>query len=151
MCSRDSLVNKLLLTNNLLSSHPGAVFSEEVSLELHEDSDVDENSSLITPADSNSKSSISELHYCFLYVCLHAKTTPATFDNGYPWDRHWLPRHWLRYPTKIHFSTLFFPASSEEDPVNWLESFELAVAYNRLSDPDRARNFVMYLEGAARK
>jgi hypothetical protein len=44
-----------------------------------------------------------------------------------------------------------FSASPEQDAVDWLERFELAATYNRWSDADHARNFVMYLEGTARK
>jgi hypothetical protein len=44
-----------------------------------------------------------------------------------------------------------FSASPEEDAVDWLERFELAATYNRWSDSNHARNFVMYLEGTARK
>jgi hypothetical protein len=46
------------LSSPMLSSNLEAVFSEEVSLALQEDSDVDEDSSLRNPADSDSEYSI---------------------------------------------------------------------------------------------
>jgi hypothetical protein len=44
-----------------------------------------------------------------------------------------------------------FSAAPSEDAIDWLERYELAAVYNRWTDADRARNFVMYLDGAARK
>lgn len=38
-----------------------------------------------------------------------------------------------------------FSAKPEVDAMDWLERFELAASYNRWTDADQARNFVMYL------
>jgi hypothetical protein len=44
-----------------------------------------------------------------------------------------------------------FAALSSDDVLDWLERYEMAAVYNRWSNDDRARNFPMYLDGAARK
>jgi hypothetical protein len=44
-----------------------------------------------------------------------------------------------------------FAALSSDYVLDWLERYEMAVVYNRWSNDDRARNFPMYLDGAARK
>ncbi|EFX72047.1 hypothetical protein DAPPUDRAFT_111167 [Daphnia pulex] len=44
-----------------------------------------------------------------------------------------------------------FSALSSDDVLDWLERYEMAAIYNRWSNDDRARNFPMYLDGAARK
>jgi hypothetical protein len=48
-------------------------------------------------------------------------------------------------------ATPIFAALSSDDVLDWLERYEMAAVYNRWSNDDRARNFPMYLDGAARK
>ncbi|KZS18242.1 Uncharacterized protein APZ42_015657 [Daphnia magna] len=112
-----------------LPSSSGAVCSEEVSLTIQQDTDEDSSDSL--SAESDNDSSIIRTPLLHLLRILPLTTMAASVQK------------FIAPPV--------FSASPEEDAVDWLERFELAAAYNRWSDADQARNFVMYLEGPARK
>ena len=44
-----------------------------------------------------------------------------------------------------------FSARSGENPLDWLERYELTARYNHWGNDELRNNFVMYLEGTARK
>lgn len=110
-------------------SSSGAVCSKEVSLTIQQDTDEDSSDSL--SADSDNDSSI-----------IRTPLRPPL---------HILPLTTMAASVQKFIAPPVFSASPEEDAVDWIERFELAAAYNRWSDADQARNFVMYLEGPARK
>ncbi|KZS19609.1 Uncharacterized protein APZ42_013879 [Daphnia magna] len=110
-------------------SSSGAVCSKEVSLTIQQDTDEDSSDSL--SADSDNDSSI-----------IRTPLRPPL---------HILPLTTMAASVQKFIAPPVFSASPEEDAVDWIERFELAAAYNRWTDADQARNFVMYLEGPARK
>ncbi|KZS11578.1 Uncharacterized protein APZ42_023719 [Daphnia magna] len=113
----------------LTPSSSSSIFSEEASLATQHD--TDEDSSESSSADSDNDSST-----------IRASLLPPL---------RIFPLANMAASVQKFIAPPVFSASPEEDAVDWLERFELAATYNRWSDADQARNFVMYLEGPARK
>ncbi len=111
------------------SSLLSAAFDDDVSPSIQQDSD--EESSVTSSADSENESSIVRV--------------PV------PLPLRILPLAPMAVSVQKFIAPPVFSASPEEDAVDWLERYELVATYNRWSDPDNARNFVMYLEGTTRK